>query len=210
MWLSFSSASLQIVSAILLFIFGWFFAKLLKSAIIELFDKVQIDKALQKAGVDDALHQAGFKLRIGSFIGSILKWFVVLLFLKLSMNVMSITALDEFFGQIIGYVPDLFIGIVILMATSILSRFAKILVEGSSKGLEVRDSKILGNISYIAVWIFGISAAASNLGINAGLISWFLIGIIAMVSLAGGLAFGIGGQDFAKRMLERFERNNIK
>ena len=207
LWFSFLGNSLTIVGALLLFIFGWIFASLLKSAVKEIFDYTKIDKALQKAGVDEALNQAGFSLDVGSFVGSLLKWFIVILFLRLSMGLLNITALDGFFEQIVNYVPSLLIGIAILMATSIIARFGRILVEGSSKGLEIKDSKTLGHVIAVSIWVFGISAAAANLGIKEGLIQWFLIGVIAMGAIAGGLAFGIGGQGVAKRILEKYEDN---
>ena len=92
LWFSFLGNSLTIVGALLLFIFGWIFASLLKSAVKEIFDYTKIDKALQKAGVDEALNQAGFSLDVGSFVGSLLKWFIVILFLRLSMGLLNITA----------------------------------------------------------------------------------------------------------------------
>ncbi len=49
--------------------------------------------------------------------------------------------------------------------------------------------------------IFAIMMALSQLGIGAQFVQIIFMGIIAMLALAGGLAFGLGGRDHAGRVL---------
>jgi len=55
--------------------------------------------------------------------------------------------------------------------------------------------------------IFGFIVALTQLGIATSLIQTIVIGIIAMLALAGGLAFGLGGRDQAARFLEKLRRD---
>jgi hypothetical protein len=45
------------------------------------------------------------------------------------------------------------------------------------------------------------------LGIAASLIQTIVIGIIAMIAIAGGLAFGLGGKDMAGKILEKMKED---
>lgn len=196
----------QILLGFILFIIGWFVAGFLKDIIVLVFEKAQIDKMLQKAGVEDSLHHAGYHLKSGNFFGSLIKWFIVLLFLKMSLSVMGVTALDEFFSKLVGYIPHLFVASIVLMATSIVAKLASSLVMGGARSVDIKESRSIGFVVGVIVWIFGIMITLTELGIAEGIISLVLSGLVAMLAVAGGLAFGLGGQDFAKRTIERVEK----
>jgi hypothetical protein len=62
-------------------------------------------------------------------------------------------------------------------------------------------------VTRVAVWGFAIVVAVTQLGIATTLINSLVIGIIGALSLAFGLAFGLGGRDRAARMLDTMGRN---
>ncbi|PJE59929.1 MAG: hypothetical protein COU85_00985, partial [Candidatus Portnoybacteria bacterium CG10_big_fil_rev_8_21_14_0_10_44_7] len=54
-----------------------------------------------------------------------------------------------------------------------------------------------------SILIFAIFAALIQLGIAPGLLQTVITGLIAMLAIAGGLAFGLGGKEQAASFLER-------
>jgi hypothetical protein len=61
----------------------------------------------------------------------------------------------------------------------------------------------LGTVARWAIWIFAILIALTQLGIAAQLIQILFIGVVAMLALAGGLSFGLGGREHASRALDK-------
>jgi hypothetical protein len=60
-----------------------------------------------------------------------------------------------------------------------------------------------------AIWIFALMVAFSQLGIAPQFMNILFTGIVAMLALAGGLAFGLGGKDAAGEFI-REVRSEIK
>ena len=54
--------------------------------------------------------------------------------------------------------------------------------------------------------VFGFLAALIQIGIAAAILNTLITGLIAMLAIAGGIAFGLGGKDYANHLLERFRQ----
>jgi hypothetical protein len=70
------------------------------------------------------------------------------------------------------------------------------------KSSDLRVGQIVGTIAKWAIVIFSIMAALDQLGIASQLINTLFTGIVFMLSLAGGLAFGLGGKESAAKLVE--------
>jgi hypothetical protein len=55
------------------------------------------------------------------------------------------------------------------------------------------------------VVVFGFLTALTQLNIAATIIQTIVMGFIAMLALAGGLAFGLGGKDYAHHLLDKLK-----
>ena len=51
--------------------------------------------------------------------------------------------------------------------------------------------------------VFAFLAALNQLGIASSMINTLFVGVVAFLAIAGGLAFGLGGQEAAKDMIEK-------
>jgi hypothetical protein len=71
----------------------------------------------------------------------------------------------------------------------------------------MRSAHFLGVVTRWAIWIFAALAALAQLGIATFFIQTIVTGVMIAVALAFGLSFGLGGQDEARRYLERFRRD---
>ena len=66
-----------------------------------------------------------------------------------------------------------------------------------------KATSFLAGLTYWAVLIFSLMAALIQLKVAADLIRTLFTGFIAMVAIAGGIAFGLGGKDDAKKILKK-------
>jgi hypothetical protein len=67
----------------------------------------------------------------------------------------------------------------------------------------VHAGNLAGTVAKWAIWITAIMAALTQLGIATSLLQTLFAGVVIALSLAFGLAFGLGGRDAAARTIEK-------
>ena len=78
------------------------------------------------------------------------------------------------------------------------------IVRHASRGLGSASSNLLGTVARYAIVFFTTLVVLNQLGVAADLIRILFTGIVAMLALAGGLAFGLGGQESARKAVAEF------
>ena len=104
---------------------------------------------------------------------------------------------------VLGYLPRVFIAALLLVIATLVSDAIRRLVEGSAKAMGVHSARMAGSIAKWAIWIFVTIIVLSELGIAPAFMQILFTGIVAMLALAGGLAFGLGGKDAASRVVQK-------
>lgn len=209
MWIGVVAFLPRLILALVIFLIGWLIASLIEKALRQVIDALRLDSVLRKTGVDESLKKAGFRLNSGAFIGSLVKWFFVIVFLVASLDVIGLSQVNLFLREVVlNYLPNVIVAALILLVGSVLAEAVGRLVAGSARMADVRASNFLGTVARTAIWIFTFLIALSQLGIATQLIQILFIGVVAMCALAGGLAFGLGGKDMAARILEKM-RNAV-
>ena len=204
LWLGFASFVPNLLVAIIIFIVGWVVGSVIGKAIAQVFTALKIDSLFENIGAGDALSKAGFKLSVGGFIGGLVKWFIIVVFLMTSLEIVGLIAVNQFLREVVvSYLPQVIIAALVLILAAVLADAIKKIVTGSAKAVNVRSANMLGSIAYYAIWIFAFIIALNTLGIAAPLIQILFTGIVAMLAIAGGLAFGLGGKDAAGRLVHR-------
>jgi hypothetical protein len=62
----------------------------------------------------------------------------------------------------------------------------------------------LAAITSWSVLIFGFFAALLQLGLAVSIINTLITGFIAMIAIGGGIAFGLGGKEYATYLIDKF------
>jgi small-conductance mechanosensitive channel len=154
------------------------------------------------------LTRAGIKLNVGGFIGWLIKWFIIVVFLMTSLAVLGLQQVNAFLREVVlAYLPQVIIAALILILATVVADFMRKVVSGAAKAANVRGANMVGSISYYAIWIFALIIALSTLGIAPQFMQILFTGIVAMLAIAGGLAFGLGGRDAAQKALENVSEN---
>lgn len=194
------------LGALLVFLAGWIIAVTMGRLGEKIMKTARVDKAAEKIGFNCKSNCAGIKIGISEFFGGLIKWFLVLVFLMAATDILNLTQVTEFLNKIILYIPNVVVAVVILSVVVLIGNFVYGVVKGSTKAAGVMSATLLAVISKWAIIIFGVFAALIQLGIASSLVSTIFIGIVAMLSLAGGLAFGLGGKDEARMILEKLRQ----
>ena len=200
----------KIFAAVAVFIIGWLVATILYRIVLEIAKVLRIDEALKGAGVDEAAKEAGFKLQAGKAIATLVMWFVALVFLVASLDILGLRTVTVFLQQVVLlYLPQVIIAALILILAAVVADMVKKLVVGSARATGAHAANLAGAVAKWAIWIFGILAALNQLGIASSFVQTLFTGFVIAISLAFGLAFGLGGKEAAARAIEDI-REEIK
>lgn len=205
LWLGVVEFIPKLILSIIIFIVGWVIAVALDKLVARLIRLFRVDKALQALGVNKFLERGGFRLDSGAFIGALVKWFFIIAFLIAALEVLGLTQVNMFLGQVLVYLPNVFVAAIILVVAALIATAAQRLVIGTAKGANLPSSHFLGGVTKWAIWIFALLAALYQLGIAGPLVQTLFTGFVAMIVIAGGLAFGFGGKDMAARYIEKLK-----
>ena len=194
------------MGAVLVFVAGWIVAVALGKAVEHIVKVIRIDDVVEKAGTKGRLRKAGVELNIAKFFGGLVKWFLILVFLMAATDILHLMQVTSFLNSIVLYLPNVIVAAVILAIAFLIGTFAYAVIKGSTKVAGIVSATLLATIAKWAIVIFGLLAALVQLGVASSLINTIFIGFVAMLALAGGLAFGLGGKDEAAMILKKLRR----
>jgi hypothetical protein len=204
---SFVETSALVVVAVVVFIIGWVIGILVARVIDQLVKAIKLDSLLSSAGVDDLARKMGTKLNSGKFLGEIGKWYVIIVSLLLSFDILGLDQVTQFLSDVaITYLPRVITSILILIIAAVVAEVMRKIVIAGSKGAGITSAKLLGTITKWAIWIFGLLVALVELGIAVILIERLFTGVVVAVALALGLSFGLGGQDAARDSISKMRK----
>ena len=194
----------NLIIAILIVLVGWLVGALLGRVVSQVIKSLKIDEALRKTGIEDALARGGVMLNSGNFLGALIKWFIIVVFLVAAFDVLQLTQVNDFLRQVVlGYLPRVIVAVLVLLVGAVVGDVMQKVVTTSAKTAEIRSARFLGVVIKWAIWIFAILVAMVHLGIASVFIQTLFTGVVVALSLALGLSFGLGGQDAAARFIEK-------
>ncbi len=194
----------NLVIAIIILILGWLIGALFGRAIWQVFKSLKIDEALRRAGFESFVRRGGLNLDSGAFIGGLVKWFVIVVFLVAALDVLGLSQVNFFLKDVVlGYLPRVLAAALVLLAAGVIGDATGRVVVTAAKTASVESAHFVGAVARWAVWIFAILVALSQLGIAAAFSQTLFTGIVIAISLALGLSFGLGGQEAASRFIEK-------
>ncbi len=206
-WVGVVSYLPNFVTAILLLLFGLLIAAAFSKVIEQLIRSIKLDKALRAAGLEELLEKANMKLNSGKFIGELVKWFTIIVFLIATFDILKLTDVNAFLtGTVLGYLPNVFAAVFILLASVLIADFLHKTITASAKAAGIKSANLIGLLTKWTIWIFGILIALVQLGIGVMLIQTLFTGVVASLSIAFGLAFGLGGKEAAKDTIEKMKK----
>lgn len=207
LWYGFVATFPKILLAVIIFILGWIVASTIGKIVTSALDALKLDKLFKSAGAEQALARAGWHLHIGKFFGELIKWFIIIVFLVASLNILNLDQVTQFLREVLSYIPNIIIAALVLIAGTILADFVRKLIAGGAAMAHVRSAKMIGNIAYYAIWVLAIVTALDKLGIFGYFGQIIFTGLVVMLALAFGLAFGIGGKDAAARWVNKISED---
>ena len=204
LWWGFIQFTPKLVLAIVFFVVGWALGSLIAKAFEHVFSALKIDGLFRSVGADDFFRKAGMNLNSGYFVGQVIKWFVIIIFLLPSLNLIGLDYIASFLkDDVLGFLPRVVAAVLVLIIATIVADFLSKTVMAGSRAMNLKSTNMLGSLVKYTIWVFAFIIALGQLGVAEGYMNTLFAGIVGMLALAGALAFGLGGKDAAERLLTK-------
>jgi len=208
LWSGFMGFVPSLLGALIIFIIGWVIGSIIGKAITQLLEAVKLDKLFESAGAEEVMSRAGIKLNVSGFIGGLVKWFIIVVFLMASLQIIGLTQVNSFLNDaVLLYLPKVIIASLVLIIATVIADAMKKIVQASAKAASIHSANMLGAIVSYSIWIFAFIIALSELGIATAFMQILFTGFIAALAIALGLAFGLGGKEAAARAIDSLARD---
>lgn len=200
----------NLIGALIVFIVGLVVAAGLGALVEKIFESMKLDAMLAKLGVNQYFERAGLRLRGARFLGQLVNWFLIVAFLLAASDILGMNALSLFLRDVLFYMPNILIAVLIMLSAVVLANFLRRVVTASVMSARLSAAHFLGTVAWWSVVVFGLLTALVQLNVAPAIINSLITGFIAMLALAGGLAFGLGGRDYAAHVLNKLREHTEK
>jgi hypothetical protein len=193
----------KLIGFLLILIIGYIIAKIIAKIITKVLQKVGFDKAVEKGGVKKALDKSQYDA--SDILAKIVFYAVMLFVLSTAFGVFGDNPISDYLAAIIGYLPKVFVAILIVVIASAIAAGAKSLIQNSLGGLSY--GAVLANVVSVLILALGVIAALNQLQIAENVVNGLLYAGLA--ALVGVIVVAVGGGGI-KPMTSRWEQTLAK
>jgi hypothetical protein len=192
----------KFVAGAVLLLIGIIIASILKQLIIELFKAIKFEAFLKKYGVPEAKDDFTWT----NLLAEIVRWFVIILFLIPTADIWGLPQIVAVLNTFLFYLPNVFVAAIIALVGFVFARLAHDIILASTRSISPDTAKTIASVARWAIIVFVILAVLNQLGVASDLIRILFTGFVAMIAIAGGIAFGLGGQGAAKDTIDTIRK----
>lgn len=190
-----------LIGAILIFVIGWFISIGIGKLIAEILKKLRFNQIFAKGAWKEALEKAEVKVDAAGFVGAIIKWVLVIVFLMAAVEILGLSGFAGFLGNILRYLPNVIVAVFIFVAAVVIADLVEKVVRAAVESIRIGYGHLVGVIVRWSIWIFALLAILVQLRVAPQLIQTLFTGFVGLVVIAGGIAFGLGGKEIAGEVL---------
>jgi len=191
-----------LIAGIILLIVGYFIASILGYILHQILEKVGLDKSMEKARLSDAIGH----MELSALAGSILKWYIFIVFLGQAAAMANLGTLSDLLVKLALWLPNLIFALIIFVFGLILAEYASThLVK--TKVRHVRGTGVLVKIVIIFfISIIALREVGLDISIAENTFLILIAGIILGLSAAFGIGFGMAFKDEAKAIIKKCKK----
>jgi len=204
----FFSAIPKILGFAIILIIGWVVAALFAKAVRALLHALNFNGMADRSGLSDFVARMGVKTDPAGVLAYVAKAFLLLIAFVVAFDALGLTAVSDVLRQLLLWLPNLVVALVVLVIAGLLANALSSLVWGATAEAGFSNPNLLATIAKIAVWAFAIVVAVNQMGIAATLVNTLFMGFVGALALAAGLAFGLGGKETAGEIVRNWRARN--
>ena len=197
----------QFIGGLIVLLVGMIIAALLKELVYRLFRILKIESWFGELTGWFKSVRVDEKIRVSvwsNILAELVRWTVIILFLIPAVEAWGLPKVTEVLNQVLLYLPNVFVAVVVGFVGLAIGNLTHDVVKNVSAGIGSTSSNLLADVARYSLIFFTSLVVLNQLGVATDLIRILFTGIVAMLALAGGISFGLGGQETARKALKDF------
>ncbi|HEU4763190.1 MAG TPA: hypothetical protein VFS28_00955 [Gemmatimonadales bacterium] len=191
-----------VVVALVILLAGLLFARQLERWVDGLLLKFNFNRVAEARGLTEAVDRARRGLDPVHAVGKLVFWLAMLVVILLASAALGLESISQMFGVMLGFIPTLVAGIVIVIIGIIVGEFVRGLIAASAGTLE--GVPTLAKLVKAGVVLISVFMALEQMGVGGEIVTASFILILGAIALAVGLAFGLGNRELAGEITRRW------
>jgi len=187
------------IAGIVILLIGIILGTIVKRLVLSVLGGLKVETYLKKYGIPEPKND---EFSWANILSEIARWFVIILLLVPTADVWGLPQITTLLNSFLLYLPNVVVAAVLALVGFAFSRLAHDVVLAATREITPDISRAIASVARWAILIFVTLAILDQLGVAQDLIRILFTGFVAMVALAGGIAFGLGGQDTARSLME--------
>lgn len=197
----------NLIAALVILIIGILIAKAIGKLVQKVVEAIKVDPLIRKINIIQKIEEAGTRVVLSDILGWLVKWFLYLVLLVAISEILDLGQFTVFLKEIALYLPNVIIAVLILVVGLVLGDFVDRLVVSVLKSTRAKLAPLVGAIAKWSIFIFALLAALIQLGVAVTLIQTLFTAIVVTIALSAGLAFGLGGKEAARDVIEKVKQD---
>ena len=182
--------------------FGLVVALLFKYLLRTILRLTKLDKVSEEAGATKVLRLAHLP-SMSELLSRSLFWVTWIGFILVGLSVLGVATLQEQISRFMRFLPEVFIAILILFLGVAIANFLSRAALLAAVNAGYASARIVSWSIRFVIWILAVTMTLEELGVaRQTVIAAFSI-LFGATMLGLAIAFGLGGQDLARRFLEK-------
>jgi small-conductance mechanosensitive channel len=191
----------EVLAALVVLLIGVVVAYVLKQVVVRLLKAVNLKDVANKAGWNQVFQG---KYDVIDLLGDFVKWFFIVVFLLQALAILGIDEVSDLVGDLLGYIPNVLAAAAVVFVGFVVADLTARVVANAARAMGASTSRLMANIARWSIGVVVVFTALAQLGVNTLFLERVFTGIVVALALASGLAFGLGGRDAAKDVIDNF------
>jgi hypothetical protein len=155
-----------------------------------------------RAGVSQALTHAALPSPT-EMIARLAFWVLLIAFILLGLDALQIPALEQEISRMFGLLPQIIVAIVILFAGALVANFVSRAALLAAINANSPSPRLISALVRFVIIALAVTMALERIGLGRGVVLIAFTTLFGAIMLGLALAFGLGGRDLARQVLER-------
>jgi hypothetical protein len=198
----------KLLAVVVILFFGWIIAKIVRTAVKRLLELIQFDKFAQKSGLEAFMNSGSVNVTLSGIISQVMYWLVIIMFVITGANTLGLNEVANLLHDLAAYLPRIILAILVMIFGTLLARFINRLVFAWLHSIKFESALVVSTSVEYGIQILALFVALEQLGIGVQLIHSLFVIVFGAIFLALALAFGLGGREWAARVIEKLSNKN--
>ena len=189
----------SLIGGLIVFVIGLVIAAVVYRVITAALKAIQVEKYLSKYGITKV---EGREVEWSQILAELARWSIIIIFLIPTLEAWRLGAVNNVLNRVILYIPNVIVAVILALVGLVFAKLAYKVTFSASRSL---GRNLANTVALIAQWsltVFVAFLVLHQLGVAQELLRILFGGLVAMVAIAGGIAFGLGGKETAQKILQ--------